>query len=314
MFILSLNGLTAIDTATAEALAAFKGQHLLLSGIAKLDAAAAKKLMGLQNLRLGLTEVDVATAEALAGWRGGTQFYWSENVSSISPDIVKAFDPDRFGLDFPSLTTLDAETAAALAAYKNWSGQLPKLTALDAETTQALAAWKGGLRLCGLTELNADTAAMLVACEGWDGMLPAITALDAETTQALAAWKGGLTLCGLTELNADTAAMLVACEGWDGMLPAVTALEAPDSVAVARTLASCKRPIFLPNLRKISPQALQSLVEKDDVLIPLLDDIEMIPEPDGRASDDFVIPEGFRERQLQQKEQLDGLREQGGCG
>jgi len=41
------------------------------------------------------------------------------------------------------------------------------------------------------------------------------------------------------------------------------------------------------------------LITKEDVEIPLIETLELIPEPDGSATDDFVIPREFAERQKQ---------------
>ena len=81
----------------------------------------------------------------------------------------------------------------------------------------------------------------------------------------------------------------------------VTALDSPDSVAIARALATRKGSLALPNLKKISPRTLSALIEKDDVEIPLIETLELIPEPDGSPNDDFVIPEQFEDRQRQQR-------------
>jgi hypothetical protein len=219
--LLSLNGLTTLEAASARALAAFNGQGLWLGGLAALDAAAAKELATFkgQYLIVGLKELDPETCRALAGFNRapGRSLICSEVLTRISADTVKAF---------------------------------------------------------------VDSAMPL--------HLPALTALDAAAAEAMVAW-----------------------EGWDGFLPGITALDAADSVAVAKALASFKRPLALPNLVKISPRALLTLLEKEDVLMPLLENLELIPEPDGSGTDDFVIPEGLEERQLLRHEQM---REHFGLG
>ena len=80
----------------------------------------------------------------------------------------------------------------------------------------------------------------------------------------------------------------------------VTAFDSPDSVDVARALATQKGPLSLPNLKKISPKTLSALIEKEDISIPLIENLELIPEPDGSTTEDFVIPDGFQ--LLQQRE------------
>lgn len=86
-------------------------------------------------------------------------------------------------------------------------------------------------------------------------------------------------------------------------LPGITAFTAPDSVAVAiaAALATAKGGLSLPNLKKISPKTLSVLIAKEDVQIPLIETLELIPEPDGSGTDDFVIPKTFEERQAGQR-------------
>jgi hypothetical protein len=138
--------------------------------------------------------------------------------------------------------------------------------------------FKGNLTLNGLTTLDTETAKALAKSKAWDGRLPNLTTLDTDTAKALAESKA-----------------------WDGGLSAVTALDSPDSIAIAKALATRKGPLSLPNLKKISPKTLTALIQKKDVEIPLIDTLELIPEPDGSTTDDFVIPEWLEERQKQQR-------------
>ena len=77
------------------------------------------------------------------------------------------------------------------------------------------------------------------------------------------------------------------------------------SAAIATALTARKGPLLLPNLTKISAKTLLALIEKEDVDIPLIATLEMIPEPDGSAADDFVIPEPFQQRQQQRQKELE---------
>jgi hypothetical protein len=79
-------------------------------------------------------------------------------------------------------------------------------------------------------------------------------------------------------------------------LPHITVLDSPDSVAIAKALATWKGPLSLPNLKKISPKTLSALIEKQDIDIPSIEKLELIPEPDGSPTEDFVIPERFQKR------------------
>jgi len=74
-------------------------------------------------------------------------------------------------------------------------------------------------------------------------------------------------------------------------------------VAIAKVLATRKGPLSLPNLKKISPKTLSALIAKEDVEIPLIETLELIPEPDGSATEDFVIPTEFETRQQRQQRQ-----------
>jgi hypothetical protein len=69
------------------------------------------------------------------------------------------------------------------------------------------------------------------------------------------------------------------------------------NATLAKALATRKGPLSLPNLKKLSPKTLSALIEKEDIEIPLIESLELIPEPDGSPTDDFVIPEGFQQRQ-----------------
>jgi hypothetical protein len=42
---------------------------------------------------------------------------------------------------------------------------------------------------------------------------------------------------------------------------------------------------------------LSALIEKEDVDIPLIEALELIQEPDGSPTDDFVVPERFQSKE-----------------
>jgi len=170
---------------------------------------------------------------------------------------------------------------------------------LNAGTAKTLAEFKGQqLRLNGLTTLDADTAKALAEFKGDWLVLNGLTTLDAETAKMLAEFKSNqLFLNGLTTLDAATAKALAESKAWDGQLPRIPAFESPASVEIAAALATRKGPLSLPNLTKISPKTLTALSEKEDVEIPLIETLELIQEPDGSPTDDFVIPKGVQSRQ-----------------
>ena len=82
----------------------------------------------------------------------------------------------------------------------------------------------------------------------------------------------------------------------NGDLFYVTTLDSPDAVAIAQALARLHGRLALPNLKKISPKTLTALLEKEDVEIPLIETLELIQEPDGSTTGDFVIPERFQQQ------------------
>jgi len=130
--------------------------------------------------------------------------------------------------------------------------------------------------------------------------LKGLKSLDPDTAKALAGYdKGPLVLSGLTTLDADTARALAAIDTWNGQLPGLTAFESSDSIAIAKALATRKGSLSLPNLKRISPKTLSALITKEDVEIPLIEKLELIPESDGGGTEDFVIPKEFEERQKQ---------------
>jgi hypothetical protein len=208
------------------------------------------------------------------------------------------------------VTRIDPDTAAALAEFKgNYLG-LPALATLDAATATALAGFKGStLSLDGLATLSPEAATALAGSRSNELSLRRLASLSPEAAGALEEYAGFIRFpeevqkdfAARYPLNPDNARTLARV--FNGNLSAITVLDSPDSVAVAEALATYKGRLSLPNLKKISPQTLSILIEKEDAIIPLIETLELIPEPDGSPTDDFVIPKGFRERQQVQQKQ-----------
>jgi beta-lactamase regulating signal transducer with metallopeptidase domain len=269
---LSLNGLTTLSDEAATALAQHKGA-LYLNGLTTLSDEAAKALSQHKGRHLyldGLTTLSAEAAKALSQHKG--RHLYLNGLTTLSAEAAKALAQHKGGLSLNGLTTLSDEAATALAQYEDYL-YLDGLTTLSAEAAKALAQHKGSLYLNGLTTLSDEAAT------------------------ALAQYEGRLELNGLTTLSAEAATALAASMSWDGNLPSLAALDSPDSVAIAKALATRKGPLSLPNLKKISPKTLSALLEKEDIDIPLIETLELIPEPDGSVTEDFVIPEGFQQRQ-----------------
>jgi len=221
-------------------------------------------------------------------------------------------------LSLNGLPRLDAATATKLARSTRWDRKVPNLKTLDVATVSALAGvTRAGTGLESLTRLDAAMAGPLAKFAGQALSLDGLAALDTATAEALANLKGRfhmpkvLAALGTPEvpLSAATARLLVASINKSGSgheLYQVQALDGRDAVEIARILTTCEGPLSLPNLKRISPRTLSALIEKNDVEIPLVETLELIPEPDGSPNDDFVVPAWLeqreRERQRQERE------------
>ena len=247
---------------------------LPLNGLTTIDAETSKALAQFKGnalLLAGLTSLDADAAKAFKEYRGAV---WLKGLLTISDDTAKALSQHEGDLYLTALTTLSEDAAEALSQH-NGELYLNALTTLSEEASKSLAQHKGVLPLSGLAAISGSVA------------------------RGLSQYKGeSLSLHGLATLSDEAAKALAAAEKWDGELLRLTAI---DSVAVAKALATRKGPLKLPNLKKISPKMLTTLIEKRDVEIPLVETLELIPEPDGSATEDFVIPEWLEERQRQQR-------------
>lgn len=294
---LSIAGLRGeLSPEAAAALQAYRGPSIDLSGPA-IDrpspetAAELAKIPVKLDLPLRVLE-SVPLAEKLAG-----QSSLSLNdLTVLSAEVAKALARHTRDLSLNGLTTLSEEVAHALARHQASGLRLNGLTTLSEEAAKALAEYRGFLSLNGLTML-AEGAAEALAQHIGDLSVNGLTTLSDDAAKALVQHEGRLSLAGLTNFSAGAASALAAAKTWSGSLPRVTAIDSPDAVAIAQALASKKGPLILPSLKKISPKTLAALIQKEDVQIPLIETLDLIPEPDGSPTEDFVIPRGFQQRQ-----------------
>jgi beta-lactamase regulating signal transducer with metallopeptidase domain len=325
---LILNGLETIDAETAKALTAFKGEHtyIYLKGLKSLSVDAARALgeykgnelyLGLPkltgdvavavagsqcaNLYLDkLTRLDAAAAASLAAYRG--RVLDLGGLEGLSVDAARALAGFKGGaliLVGPKLPPPDV--LDAIAAFQGGYLWLSGPTTLSEPQARSLARFKGQLlAIDSLPTLTADTGRALAEFQGKNLMLDGLTAVDADTAKALAAFKGDVRLMGLKSLSLDTARFLYERRPQKALglsFRGLTALDTPDAEQVARYLAGCEGKLMLPLLEKISPKALNALLAKQDIVLPPIDSLELIPEPDGSPTVKVVIPEGFEERQ-----------------
>ena len=332
---LSLSGLTTLAPAAARALAKTPATHLYL-GVPALDAATAGALAdfnGEELYLLGLLSLDTDTATALATFTGGSLVLGPFHcLMTLAPDTAGALASSRAGFLVVGLTALDVATARALArfageglsingpkaldlplaeAVADFRGRwlaLDSVVGLDPATANALAAFRGeDLCLDGLRTLDTPTATALAAFGGRQLSLSGLTTPDAEAAAAIAKIAGSLyvseelewAFCNANPLTVDTVAAWVALTR--GNLAGITDLDSPDSIAIAQALAARKGPLHMPDLERISPKTLAALIEKRDVEIPPIETLVLIPEPDGSATEEFVIPEWLAVRQKRQR-------------
>jgi hypothetical protein len=309
----SLPGLTTLSADAAAALGTFAGNKsggdkLNLFGLMTLDAEAARGLAAFRgNLELdGLTEIDPETAAALATYAGPK-------------------------LSLRGLKSLSAETAKQLAKAKAWDGDLRSLREISDEAAAALAGFEGkGLTITGVP--LSDRAVQALAGFRGASLYLIVPRLSDESVRALAAFKGeSLSLAGLEQPPAELAGLLpeFACKNlslhpWEFylggrqpvtpadarlvaayagrlgktcVLPKITGFETPDAVEVAEILAAAPGSLSIPNLKRVSPRTLTALIEKGNIELPPIEFIELIQEPDGSPTDDFMVPKGFQLRQ-----------------
>ena len=254
---LPLQALTSLDPKTAQELAQFDGQVILLTG---------------------LTTFDIDIAKSFAAFGGDV--------------VVQEAVRKTFCKKHP----LAPETALGWAIAA--SDELSRVPVLDVATAKALAeSDRPFLELNGLPTIDADAANALADFKGYSLWLNGLTTLDADTAKALGEFGGVLVLPDKVRevflfknpLTPETALAWAAVS--KGSLSQITALDSPDSLAIAQALATRKGPLSLPNLKKISPKTLTALLNKEDVEIPLIETLELIQEPDGSVTEDFIIPE-----------------------
>jgi|694.fasta_scaffold120612_4 hypothetical protein len=228
-------------------------------------------------------------------------------VAQLEPDVAGVLAEFSGLLDLSGLAEVGPDVAAALAGCTGLL-DLSGVAALTPETAAALARCRGAVDLSGLRSMTPETARALGGYRGRQLRLTFAafgpdfegSRLKDDLAQADIDWLhadvAGLRLHRLTAEELPLLQWLTRTPTWRGYLPGVTAFESPDSVAIAKFLATRRGPLSLPNLKRISPKTLSALLEKEDIDIPLIETLDLIPEPDGSVTEDFVIPERFQGR------------------
>jgi hypothetical protein len=332
---LELTGLETLSAETARALARSKAFTGSLPGLTELsdDAAAAlgtfsgNKSGGNKLNLFGLTTLSPAVARRLAAFKGELELDGLTYIDADTAAALATYAGPKLSLK--GLKTLSAETAEQLAKAKAWNGGLSSLRSLSDEAAAALAGFEGnGL---AITVPLSDRAVRALAGFRGSSLYLNVPRPSDEAVRALAAFKGdSLSLAGLQEPSAELTRLLpeFACQklslhpweynlgrnapvtpaaarlaaayaarlGKTCVLPGITGFETPDAVEVAKTLAASSGSLSIPNLRLVSPRTLTALIEKGNIELPPIEALELIQEPDGSFTDDFVIPDNFPTR------------------
>jgi len=235
-----------------------------------------------------LTELTDEAAAALGG--SSLTNLWLRGLTDLSPGAARGLAALKAAgnlgptLRLDSLRSLSPEAAEAFAASNVTYLELIGLKTLSADTARALAAFKGdSLSLAGLVEPPAELARLLpefrcktLSLHPWEWNLGRTRPVTSADARLLAAYARRLKKT---------------C-----VLPGIAGLETPEAVEIARILADAPASFSIPNLRLVSPRTLTVLIRNGNVELPPLDAIELVAEPDGSPTDDFVIPDDFPAR------------------
>jgi hypothetical protein len=310
-------GLVEISTEAARALAKLPG-NLHLDRLETISAEAAAVLADRPGGGLtfrGMRSLSPETARALTRTPGSLGL---DGLESVSAEVAEILAPRAGGLSLGGLR--EVQHPALMDRLLKRDG-LRGVRMLPDEVFAAIAAMQGDRTLDGLTTLSDAQAELLGRHEG-KLSLNGVTALSDEAARSLLRHSGPLQLTGLRDVSAETldlilrhehlgpswtaslrslspklARALVASQHWDGNLFGVTAFESRDSVEIAEILSRRQGPLRLPRLKRVSPRTLSALLDAHDVEVPLVQSLDLIPEPDGGPNDDFVVPKSVEERQ-----------------
>jgi hypothetical protein len=281
---LVLPGVTDPGVEVAAALATHKIGVLKLQGIRHLDADVAAALASHQGKSLDLSGLVRLDALPLARRFASQERCVLQALTEITPEAAEVLATRPRDLVLPSLRTLTRDVAAALAGHAG-PLSLPGLQEIDTEIAAVLATHRGGgLGLHGLREIDPLAASLLVRHEE------------------------PIDLAGLmlTErLDAPEVARLLVEKCRTITLPHLKRFDFPESRRVAEVLAATPGRLSIPNLVAVSPATLLALVRKEDVDIPAVEALELIAEPDGSATDDFVDP---RPEDVLRRRRIGGIR------
>ena len=153
----------------------------------------------------GLVSLDQEAAHCLV--RYGADTLSLDSLTAITPDIARILAKTPGSLSLGALTSLDLETAHALATWKGWGEQvflsLRGLKTLPPQIARALAACQGwGLDLSGLNQLRPAEAQALGKLDNPYLALDGLATIVPDTAKVISTWRRKfLSLDGLRSLD-----------------------------------------------------------------------------------------------------------------
>jgi hypothetical protein len=188
-------------------------------------------------------------------------------LDRLTPEMAAILAPRIGHIELPAITSLDAKTAAALAAHAEGEILLEGLTDLPPDVAAALATTSVSLAFPALTELSVEAARALAPHRGLL-MLHVNDDVGPDLVAGLATHAGDLCLAEITTLSADLGKLLASVPGRLS-LPSVTSIEAE---AASALLARTKPVEFssLVHIEQLDSTAVAKLIVKhfEDVELP----------------------------------------------
>ena len=196
-YLIDLDGVESVSDAAAAFLLSgrhqFENCHLLRSCLAN-------------RLEMGESQVRFLLETSRSELVRHITFH---RLRSLSQPLAVILASSRRDLGFPSVQTIDTETAKALS-QSTGSLSLNGLLDILPETAEALASHRGTLKLDGLTVLNTEIAAGLARHVGLLS-LKGISTLSPEAAEALQIHQGPIEWHRLDVTHPSVAQCMVAC-------------------------------------------------------------------------------------------------------
>ena len=205
----------------------------------------------IQKLTVEQARKLVKEAQANPGW----SILQLSRTYEITPEVAEALAEFQGEFLILGLTTIEPETAKALAKSKAGTVWLHSLTQMTKESAEALSELRGQLVLSGLTDLNSVALAKKLAQRPGGLSLPYVKKIDPEIADELANHIRSLTLAGLTDVSPELQEKLAETVGFLS-LPNLKSL---DSLPLTRKLAASNS-VLLPGVERLSVEQAKIIV------------------------------------------------------